>query len=173
MPTCALVSFRLGLTDGVSIVASSWADALSVVRLRRHHRRRRGAGRPARPRPGHRPRRAVDRESSTARSRSVSGADTRLGGALADADLVVVENLCTIPLNLPAATGHGEGAGGAAGDPAPPRSAVAARAVRPRHRAAARRPGLAPRHHQPAHRAPSSPSGAWSPPRSTTASPTT
>ena len=29
MPTCALVSFRLGLTDGVSIVASSWADALA------------------------------------------------------------------------------------------------------------------------------------------------
>src|SRR5438128_1089437 len=28
MPTCAIVSFRLGGSDGVSIVASSWADAL-------------------------------------------------------------------------------------------------------------------------------------------------
>ena len=28
MPTCAIVSFRLGLTDGVSIVAAAWADAL-------------------------------------------------------------------------------------------------------------------------------------------------
>ncbi len=28
MTTCAIVSFRLGLTDGVSIVADSWAEAL-------------------------------------------------------------------------------------------------------------------------------------------------
>ena len=28
MPTCAVLSFRLGGTDGVSVVASTWIDAL-------------------------------------------------------------------------------------------------------------------------------------------------
>ncbi len=28
MPTCTFVSFRLGLTDGVSIVAANWAQAM-------------------------------------------------------------------------------------------------------------------------------------------------
>ena len=30
MTTCAIVSFRLGLTDGVSIVADTWAEALEA-----------------------------------------------------------------------------------------------------------------------------------------------
>jgi len=100
MPTCALVSFRLGLTDGVSIVASSWADALAsfgfdVVTVA-------GEG-------------PVDRLVAGL-AIGADGADDPsddddltarltqdLEAALADADLVVVENLCTIPLNLPAA----------------------------------------------------------------------
>jgi glycosyltransferase involved in cell wall biosynthesis len=89
MPTCAIVSFRLGLTDGVSIVAESWARALrgfgfEVVTVAADgpvDRRVRGL--------------AIDARVE------VEEADVR--AALADADLVVVENLCTIPLNLPAA----------------------------------------------------------------------
>jgi mannosylglucosylglycerate synthase len=99
MPTCALVSFRLGLTDGVSIVAASWEGALrdlgfEVVTVA-------GEG-------------PVDR---TVAGLALDDAAADEGGtrdlvpvhrgeiedALGDADLVVVENLCTIPLNLPAA----------------------------------------------------------------------
>ncbi|MGZ4717621.1 MAG: hypothetical protein ACXWCB_13110 [Acidimicrobiales bacterium] len=99
MPTCALVSFRLGLTDGVSIVASSWADALGsfgfdLVTVAGEGPVDRllpdlaiGAGDPD----------LVEANDLTARLTQ------DLDAALADADLVVVENLCTIPLNLPAA----------------------------------------------------------------------
>ena len=90
MARCAIVSFRLGLSDGVSIVASSWARALNgfgfdVVTVA-------GAGPVDRCVPGL----ALSAETSAATEADVSE-------ALADADLVVVENLCTIPLNLPAA----------------------------------------------------------------------
>jgi glycosyltransferase involved in cell wall biosynthesis len=89
MARCAIVSFRLGLSDGVSIVAASWARALSdlgfdVVTVA-------GSGPVDRPVPAL----ALD----AAREPS----DAEVESALADADLVVVENLCTIPLNLPAA----------------------------------------------------------------------
>jgi mannosylglucosylglycerate synthase len=89
MPRCAIVSFRLGLTDGVSVVAATWADALAgfgfdVFTVA-------GDGPVDRLLPG------LAMEASAAPS---SGDVDR---ALADADLVVVENLCTIPLNLPAA----------------------------------------------------------------------
>jgi glycosyltransferase involved in cell wall biosynthesis len=89
MTTCALVSFRLGLTDGVSIVADTWADALrdigfEVVTVA-------GEG-------------PVDR---TVAGLAIDAADGppigEVDDALRDADLVVVENLCTIPLNLAAA----------------------------------------------------------------------
>jgi glycosyltransferase involved in cell wall biosynthesis len=89
MTTCAIVSFRLGLTDGVSIVAQTWVDALrsfgfDVVTVA-------GEG-------------PVDRIVSGLR---MDGTDPPSTGeverALRDADLVVVENLCTIPINLPAA----------------------------------------------------------------------
>jgi glycosyltransferase involved in cell wall biosynthesis len=89
VPTAALVSFRLGGSDGVSIEAEKWAGAL----------RRLGWG-----------------VITVAGSGPV---DTRLDGlaidatappsrqevidALAPADLVVVENLCSLPLNPPAA----------------------------------------------------------------------
>jgi glycosyltransferase involved in cell wall biosynthesis len=89
VPTAALVSFRLGGSDGVSIEAEKWAGAL---------------------------RRLGWRVITVAGSGPV---DTRLDGlamdapappsrgelvdALAPADLVVVENLCSLPLNPPAA----------------------------------------------------------------------
>jgi mannosylglucosylglycerate synthase len=90
MPRCAIVSFRLGLSDGVSIVASSWARALNsfgfdVVTVA-------GEGPVDRCVPGL----ALSAETTASTVADVSD-------ALADADLVVVENLCTIPLNLPAA----------------------------------------------------------------------
>ena len=91
MPRCAIVSFRLGLSDGVSIVAASWARALrtfgfDVVTV--------AAEGP------------VDRVvPGLAQHAPLTPSDTasEIREALADADLVVVENLCTIPLNLPAA----------------------------------------------------------------------
>lgn len=88
MPTCAFLSFRLGLTDGVSVVAQTWMDALSaagfdVVTVA-------GEGQ-------------VDRIIDGLAIGAERPPDERaLHAALADADLVVVENLLTIPMNLPA-----------------------------------------------------------------------
>jgi glycosyltransferase involved in cell wall biosynthesis len=88
MSTCAIVSVRLGMTDGVSIVADSWRHALGdlgydVVTVA-------GEG-------------PVDR---TVAGLAIGAAEAPSHGevedALADADLVVVENLLTIPMNLPA-----------------------------------------------------------------------
>ncbi len=89
MATVAIVSFRLGLTDGVSVVAGRWATILRRL--------------------GHR---AVTVAGEGTVDRVVAGLEigaarppdpSEVAAALADADLVVVENLCTIPLNLPAA----------------------------------------------------------------------
>ncbi|MCU0271401.1 MAG: glycosyltransferase family 4 protein [Acidimicrobiales bacterium] len=88
MTTCAIVSFRLGLNDGVSVVAETWVRALAelgfdVVTVA-------GEG-------------PVDR--TVAGLALDAGAAPPIGEvelALADADLVVVENLLTIPMNLPA-----------------------------------------------------------------------
>jgi glycosyltransferase involved in cell wall biosynthesis len=89
MTTCAIVSFRLGFTDGVSVVAEGWARVLrdlgfEVVTVA-------GEG-------------PVDR---TIAGLALDAAEppclSEIEGALADADLVVVENLCTIPLNPAAA----------------------------------------------------------------------
>src|SRR4051794_4904268 len=89
MPTCAIVSFRLGLSDGVSVVAASWQRAFAgfgfdVVTVA-------GEG-------------PVDRLMPGLEIGAVAPPiDSDVDTALSDADLVVVENLCTIPLNLPAA----------------------------------------------------------------------
>jgi len=88
-PTVALLSFRLSVADGVSVAAGQWAAALrqlgcSVYTVA-------GYG-------------DVDRRitwlahDSTARPQLAQLAD-----ALADADVVVVENVCSLPMN-PAAT---------------------------------------------------------------------
>ena len=89
MPTCAIVSFRLGGTDGVSIVADNWATSLealgfSVTTVA-------GDGDADRLLPG------------LAIEASEPPTDGEVDAALVDADLVVVENLCTIPLNPGAA----------------------------------------------------------------------
>ena len=89
MPRCAVVSFRLGGSDGVSIVAATWANALhelgfDVTTVA-------GSG-------------PVDRLVEGLELGAVDPPDpAALEQALADADLVIVENLCTIPMNLPAA----------------------------------------------------------------------
>jgi glycosyltransferase involved in cell wall biosynthesis len=89
MATAAIVSFRLGTADGVSVVAGRWA---SILR-RLGHRVVTVAGEGP-----------VDRtvEGLAIGAPEPPSAD-HVSNALADAELVIVENLCTIPLNLPAA----------------------------------------------------------------------
>lgn len=93
MPTAAIVSFRLGLTDGVSVVADSWARALGALGFTVTTVA--GDGPVDRLLPGL----AID-PAPPCRASDLGQA---VADALADIDLVVVENLCTIPLNLPAA----------------------------------------------------------------------
>jgi mannosylglucosylglycerate synthase len=89
VPEVAFVSFRLGRHDGVSVVAATWARALE------------DQGWAVRTVAGDGP---VDhRLPGLAIGAEVPPAAGELRSALAAADLVVVENLCTIPLNLPAA----------------------------------------------------------------------
>ncbi len=88
-PVVAIVSFRLGGTDGVAIEAAKWSWALrqlgwSVQTVA-------GSGSADRLIPGL----AIDAPEAPSRA--------ELADALADADLVVVENLCSLPLNPPAA----------------------------------------------------------------------
>jgi glycosyltransferase involved in cell wall biosynthesis len=89
VPTAALVSFRLGGSDGVSIEAEKWAGALrqlgwNVVTVA-------GSG-------------PVDtRLDGLAIDAPAPPSRRELTDALAPADLVVIENLCSLPLNPPAA----------------------------------------------------------------------
>ena len=90
MTRVALLSFRLGGTDGVSVVAATWGDAL--VALGCDVVTGAGAG-------------AVDR-LVPGLGWPVDGPppdEHEVAAALHDADVVVVENLCSLPLN-PAAT---------------------------------------------------------------------
>jgi glycosyltransferase involved in cell wall biosynthesis len=87
-PRAAVISFRLGLTDGVSVVAGSWIRVLrrlgfDVVTV------------------------AGDGTADTLVPGLALGAPNppshaEVDAALAGCDVVIVENLCTIPLNLPA-----------------------------------------------------------------------
>lgn len=106
MSTCAVLSFRLGGTDGVSVVAGTWIAALEgmgfdVVTVA-------GEG----PVDVTLPDLAIGRwpdgqagvEGPMAASEDdVADLAERVAEAVAPADLVVVENLGTIPMNLPAA----------------------------------------------------------------------
>jgi len=104
-PRAAFLSFRFGVTDGVSVVARTWMDAfeqfgfdvVSVTGERGAHRTVAGLGLV----PGLRGE-ALDagEELDEAALEAVIEASLRI--ALDDVDLVVVENLLTIPLNLPA-----------------------------------------------------------------------
>lgn len=89
MSTVAIVSFRLGRHDGVSVVAATWARVLAEL------------GWSVRTVAGDGP---VDRlVPGLAAGAADPPSALEVERALAGADLVVVENLCTIPLNLPAA----------------------------------------------------------------------
>jgi mannosylglucosylglycerate synthase len=91
VPTCAFLSFRLGGTDGVSIVASTWMDAFrslgfQVVTVA-----------------GDGPVDHLITGLGIDHAHASTEPDERaLRDALAAADLVVVENLLTIPMNLSA-----------------------------------------------------------------------
>jgi len=93
MGLCTFVSFRLGLTDGVSVVARHWQQAMESF------------GFTTLTVAGDGP---VDRTVAGLELTATQPPDpTELANALSDADLIVVENLCTIPLNLPAANAVG------------------------------------------------------------------
>lgn len=83
-----MVSFRLGVSDGVSVVAGHWARALE------------GLGFDVTTVAGEGP---VDRQVPGLAIEAKGPPDPgELAASVADADLVVVENLLSIPLNLPA-----------------------------------------------------------------------
>lgn len=111
MTVCSIVSFRLGGTDGVSIVADRWRDALQ------------GLGFGVRTVAGEGPvdtcipdlaiGRWPDGRAGLVAPNGASDADmadlrASLRDALSGSDLVIVENLGTIPMNLPAATALAE-----------------------------------------------------------------
>jgi glycosyltransferase involved in cell wall biosynthesis len=89
-PLAAIVSFRLGGPDGVSVVAEHWGRALG--RLGLQVRTVAGSGRADRLLP--------DLAMDATPGPGLAG---RLAEALAGADLVVVENVCSLPRNLAAA----------------------------------------------------------------------
>lgn len=88
MTSCALVSFRLGGTDGVSIEAAKWAHALGIL----GHDVRTVAGEG----------RADVIVEGLAASAPDGPDEGALRDALVDCDLVIVENLVSLPLNLAA-----------------------------------------------------------------------
>ena len=95
-PRAAFLSFRFGLTDGVSVVARTWMDAfeqfgfdvVTVTGAPGAHRLVAGLGFPG--------------ADGTVPEEDVDVIAVALEAALADVDLVVVENLLTIPMNLAA-----------------------------------------------------------------------
>jgi glycosyltransferase involved in cell wall biosynthesis len=82
--TVALLSFRLGTTDGVSVETRKWAGILERLGYRTFTVAAEGADRLV-------PGLGIGDEEPPE--------PAALDGALADADLVVVENLCSLPLN--------------------------------------------------------------------------
>lgn len=96
-PEAVFVSYRLGGSDGVGVEAEKWDWALRQLGFttRRVAGELEGSSRPD------------DTWLAFLAIEPVAGADrdaAALGAALAGADLVVVENLCSLPLNLEAAT---------------------------------------------------------------------
>ena len=131
-PTVALVSFRLGGTDGVSVEAAKWQWALGQLGYDVYTVAGEGPGRPPAPGAGH--------------GRPHAPTEVEVRHALADADLVLVENLCSLPLNPGAVGGVAGGLPGSAHRPSPSRPALAA--TRTSHTTAPRpttRPGATSR----------------------------
>lgn len=102
-PVATFVSFRLGGTDGVAIETQKWQQALDALGFET----RRIAGElsgPARPCDTLIPGLAIEPKESE--QRAVDGEPdlvAQLRDALLGSDVIVVENLLSIPLNLPAA----------------------------------------------------------------------
>src|SRR5262245_50907359 len=93
-PTAALLAYRLGGTDGVSVEAAKWEWALGALGFST----RRIAGEICGP-----PRRDDAILPGFAIDAPEGGADAhQLSAALDGADIVVVENLCSLPLNASA-----------------------------------------------------------------------
>jgi glycosyltransferase involved in cell wall biosynthesis len=90
-PGAALISFRLGGSDGVSVEAQKWRSALEILGF--DVRTVAGSGPVDHCLPGL----AIDAPDPPT--------DGEIDDALRAADLVVVENLCSLPLNPPAAEG--------------------------------------------------------------------
>ncbi len=88
-PGAALISFRLGGSDGVSVEAAKWRTALTLLGF--DVRTVAGSGPVDHQLPGL----AIDAPDPPT--------DDEIDDALRSADLVVVENLCSLPLNAPAA----------------------------------------------------------------------
>lgn len=89
-PVAAIVSFRLGGSDGVAVEATKWSGALAVLGF--DIRTVAGEGPVDRLVPGLAMRAPEPPPSS------------EVEDALGDADVVIVENLCSLPLNPGAAT---------------------------------------------------------------------
>ena len=89
IPTAALLSFRLGGSDGVAVEAAKWQSALAILGFTTVTVA--GGGPVDHLLPGL----AIGAPEPPTRS--------ELAGALDGADLVVVENLCSLPLNPAAA----------------------------------------------------------------------
>jgi mannosylglucosylglycerate synthase len=89
VPTAAVVSFRLGGADGVSIEAAKWVDALGTLGWQVFSVA--GSGPVDIVLPGL----SIDATEAPT--------EDELAAALAPADLVVIENLCSLPLNPAAA----------------------------------------------------------------------
>jgi hypothetical protein len=85
IPTAAFLSFRLGGSDGVAVEAAKWQRAMATLGFASFTVA--GGGPVDRPLPGL----GIGADEPPSRS--------DLTTALADADLVVVENLCSLPLN--------------------------------------------------------------------------
>lgn len=113
----AIVSFRLGSADGMSVAAAHWAVALR--RLGYRVRAVAGTGVADRLVPGL----AIDAP--------LPSRPRELDAALGAADLVVAENICSLPLNPNGDGGAQQLPAGPAADPAPPRPARAATPLRP------------------------------------------
>ena len=85
-----MISFRLGGEDGVAVEAAKWAGALGLLGWA--VRSVAGAGPVDAVLPGL----AMDAAEPPTRA--------EVDGAIADADLIIVENLCSLPLNPAAAS---------------------------------------------------------------------
>jgi mannosylglucosylglycerate synthase len=84
----AIVSYRLGMADGVSVTAAQWATALRRLGMR--VRMVAGDGDPDVRVPGL----ALDARRPPSRQ--------ALGAALDDVDIVIVDNMCSLPMNIAA-----------------------------------------------------------------------